>query len=217
MTMPDLVATRDLKALNEWLAEAGPLDIAEELARLAPADRAIPFRLLPKERALEVFEVLDPLHQQELLEGLRDSSVRQLVEDMDPDDRARMVDEMPAKIAKQVLAGLSPRERALTATLLGYPENSAGRVMSPEVVNLKATQTAGEALARLRRVGAGAETIYALPVTDDARRLVGALGLRDLVLADPETRIASLSGTCLSPASPLAWITASETGVMPCR
>ncbi|CAN5762076.1 magnesium transporter [soil metagenome] len=195
MTMPDLVATRDLKALNEWLAEAGPLDIAEELARLAPADRAIPFRLLPKERALEVFEVLDPLHQQELLEGLRDSSVRQLVEDMDPDDRARMVDEMPAKIAKQVLAGLSPRERALTATLLGYPENSAGRVMSPEVVNLKATQTAGEALARLRRVGAGAETIYALPVTDDARRLVGALGLRDLVLADPETRIGDLMST----------------------
>ena len=71
-----------------------------------------------------------------------------------PDDRARLVDEMPAKVAKQLLAGLSPRERVLTATLLGYPENSAGRVMSPEVVNLKANQTAGDALARLRRVGA---------------------------------------------------------------
>ncbi len=127
-----------------------------------------------------------------MLEGLRDTSVRHLFEDMDPDDRARLVDEMPAKVAKQLLAGLSPRERTLTATLLGYPENSAGRVMSPEVVNLKANQTVSEALNRLRRIGASAETIYALPMTDDARRLVGALGLRDLVLADPETPIGDL-------------------------
>ena len=114
---------------------------------------------------------------------------------MDPDDRARLVDEMPAKVAKQLLAGLSPRERALTATLLGYPENSAGRVMSPEVVNLKANQTVGEALARVRRIGGSAETIIALPVTDDARRLVGALGLRDLVLADPDETIGDLMDT----------------------
>jgi magnesium transporter len=99
---------------------------------------------------------------------------------------------MPATVAKQLLGGLSPRERLLTATLLGYPENSAGRVMSPEVVNLKANQSAADALARLRRVGAAAETIYALPVTDDARRLVGALGLRDLVLADPEQQVGEL-------------------------
>ena len=194
MSMPDLVATRDVNALNEWLAQADPLEIAEELGRLPVADRAIPFRLLPKDRALEVFEALDPLHQQELLEGLRDASVRELVENMDPDDRARLVDEMPAKIAKQMLAGLSQRERALTATLLGYPENSAGRVMSPEVVNLKANQTVADALARLRRIGGSAETIYALPVTDDGRRLVGALGLRDLVLADPATPTRRLVG-----------------------
>lgn len=192
MTMPDLVATRDVNALNDWLAEADPLEIAEELGRLPVADRAIPFRLLSKDRALEVFEALDPLHQQELLEGLRDTSVRELVEGMDPDDRARLVDEMPAKVAKQVLAGLSPRERALTATLLGYAESSAGRVMSPEVANLKANQTAAEALSRLRRIGSSAETIYALPVTDDQRRLVGALGLRDLVLADPDTLVGDL-------------------------
>lgn len=192
MTMPDLVATRDVNALTEWLAQADPLEIAEELGRLPVADRAIPFRLLPKDRALEVFEALDPLHQQELLQGLREANVRELVEGMDPDDRARLVDEMPAKIAKQVLGGLSPRERALTATLLGYPENSAGRAMSPEVVNLKANQTVAQALDRVRRIGGSAETIYALPVTDDARRLVGALGLRDLVLADPGTQVGDL-------------------------
>ena len=192
MTMPDLVASRDVNALNEWLNEADTLEIAEELGRLPVADRAIPFRLLAKDRALEVFEALDPYHQQELLDGLRDVTVRELLEEMDPDDRARLVDEMPAKVAKQVLAGLSPRERTLTATLLGYPENSAGRVMSPEVVNLRANQSVAEALARVRRIGGSAETIYALPVTDDHRRLVGALGLRDLVLADPDQSIGDL-------------------------
>jgi magnesium transporter len=190
--MPDLVATRDVNALNDWLNEADTLEIAEELGRLPVADRAIPFRLLAKDRALEVFEALDPYHQQELLEGLRDASVRDLLEEMDPDDRARLVDEMPAKVAKQVLAGLSVRERSLTATLLGYPENSAGRVMSPEVVNLRANQSVAEALARIRRIGGNAETIYALPVTDDQRRLVGALGLRDLVLADPDKSVGEL-------------------------
>jgi magnesium transporter len=193
--MPDLVASRDMEALNDWLAEASTIEVADELARLDPADRAIPFRLLPKDRALEVFEALDPIHQQELLEGMRETSVLQLFEDMDPDDRARLVDEMPAKVAKRLLAGLSPHERALTATLLGYPENSAGRVMSPEVANLKATQSVGDALARLRRVGESAETIYALPVTDDQRRLVGALGLRDLVLADPGAKVGDLMDT----------------------
>jgi magnesium transporter len=189
-TFPE--TTTDLAALNSWLIEADPVEIADELARLPPAERAVAFRLLAKDRALEVFELLDPFHQQELLEGLRDDSVRQLFAEMDPDDRARLVDEMPAGVAKRLLAGLSARERALTATLLGYPDNSAGRVMSPEVVNLRTNQTVADALARLRRIGGSAETIYALPVTDEGRRLVGALGLRDLVLADPEQKVGEL-------------------------
>ena len=121
--------------------------------------------------------------------------MRQLFEGLDPDDRARLTEEMPAKVARRLLAGLSPNERRLTATLLGYPEDSAGRLMSPEVASLRAGMSAAEALERLRRIGRSAETIYALPVTDDHRRLVGALGLRDLVLADPETPVSELMDT----------------------
>jgi magnesium transporter len=155
----------------------------------------VPFRLLSKDRALDVFEQLDPSVQQELLEGLREANVRQLFEAMDPDDRARLTEEMPAKVARRLLAGLSPNERRLTATLLGYPEDSAGRLMSPEVASLRAGMRAGDALDRLRRVGRSAETIYALPVTDDRRRLVGVLGLRDLVIADPDRTIGDLMTT----------------------
>ena len=192
MEPEEILLGSDLDLMDRWLAQADPVEIAEELARLPRERRAVPFRLLARDRALEVFELLDPSVQQELLDGLRDANVRQLFEEMDPDDRARLTEEMPATVARQLLAGLSPAERQLTSTLLGYPQDSAGRLMSPEVASLPAGLTAAQALERLRRIGRSAETIYALPVTDGRRRLIGALGLRDLVLADPETTVGDL-------------------------
>ena len=193
--LDELLERGDLRLVDRWLAQADVVEIAEELSRQPAEKRAVAFRLLAKDRALEVFELLDPSLQQELLEGLRDTNVRQLFEDLDPDDRARLTEEMPAKVATRLLAGLSPNERRLTATLLGYPEDSAGRLMSPEVASLRANMTVAEALDRLRRIGDSAETIYALPVTDDHRRLVGALGLRDLVLARADARVGDLMDT----------------------
>lgn len=195
MELDELLEGGDLELLDRWLAQADVVEIADELSRLPRESRAVPFRLLARDRALEVFERLDPSLQQELLEGLRDTNVRQLFEEMDPDDRARLTEEMPAKVARRLLAGLSANERHLTATLLGYAEDSAGRLMSPEVASLRAGMTVADALERLRRIGRSAETIYALPVTDDHRRLVGALGLRDLVLADPAILIGDLMDT----------------------
>lgn len=193
--LDELLEGGDLELIDRWLGQADEVQIAEELSRLPREQRAVPFRLLGKDRALEVFELLDPSLQQELLEGLRETNIRELFEDLDPDDRARLTEEMPAKVARRLLAGLSPNERRLTSTLLGYAEDSAGRLMSPEVASLRAGMTASEALERLRRIGRSAETIYALPVTDDHRRLVGALGLRDLVLADPATPVGELMDT----------------------
>jgi len=191
-TLPELVESGDIERLNDWLKETNTVEIAEELARLDPEMRAVPFRLLPKDEAIEVFETLDPTDQQTLLESLRDERVIQLFEAMDPDDRARLVDEIPAKVARRLLAGLSPWERALTSTLLGYPEDTAGRIMSPEFVSLRAGMSVEQALDKVRRAGRSAETVYALPVTDDQRHLIGAIGLRDVVLADPDQRIGDL-------------------------
>ena len=193
--LDELLDGGDLELIDRWLGQAGVVRIADELSRLPREQRAVPFRLLAKDRAIEVFELLDPSLQQELLEGLREANVRMLFEELDPDDRARLTEEMPAKVARRLLAGLSPNERRLTSTLLGYAEDSAGRLMSPEVVSLRATMSAADALERLRRIGRSAETIYALPVTDNQRRLVGALGLRDLVLADPATPVGDLMDT----------------------
>lgn len=192
LTLTDLVRDRQLDAIDAWLDEHGALDVAEELVRLEPADRAIVFRLLAKDRALAVFEALDPLHQQQLLEALADDSVHELFLGLDADDRARLLDEMPAKVARQLLVRLPAEARNNTNALLGYPEESAGRAMSPRYVSLRSSMTAADALSKVRRAGLRSREVLTLPVTDDERRLVGAVDLPDVVTAPVNTRIAEL-------------------------
>jgi magnesium transporter len=182
----------ELTDLRARLASLDVVETAAELAHMAPAERATAFRLLSKGRALNVFQLLDAAHQEELLSGLRDEQTRQLLEAMDPDDRARLFDEMPAMVVKKLLAGLSPREQRLTSLLLGYPEKSAGRIMTPEFVTLRAEMTVSEALTKVRQRGALAETILVLPVTDAELQLRGVVSLSALVLADPALRVASV-------------------------
>jgi len=188
MTLSPLPA-EDLRALRQELGDRDALSIADDLGRLEPAERAKVFRLLTKQKAMAVFQLLDTVHQEQLVSGLRDEQVLRLVQELDPDDRARLFDEMPAAVVRRMLAGLSPRERRLTSMLLGFPEESAGRIMSPKFIRLIPEMTVAEALERVRRRGRDAETIYALPVTDEELRLVGAVELRDLLLAEPETLI----------------------------
>jgi magnesium transporter len=103
---------------------------------------------------------------------------------MDPDDRARMLGEAPATFAHRVLQGLSPKERAMTASLLGYPEDSVGRVMSPEVVTIPESTPVPEILTVVKRKGKAAETIDILAVVDRSRKLVGVMELSQVVMAD---------------------------------
>jgi magnesium transporter len=108
---------------------------------------------------------------------------------MSPDDRVRLFDELPAKVVRRLLAELSPAERRVTAQLLGYEAETAGRLMTTEFIDLKEFHSAAQALAIVRRRARDTETIYSLYVTDASRHLTGILSLRDLVVADPETRI----------------------------
>ncbi|MER7168994.1 magnesium transporter [Micromonospora sp. NPDC000207] len=185
-TLSRLVARNDLASVRRWLDEQPAYVVADELARMDRVAAGVPFRLLDKDQALEVFEELGPVDQQAILAGLRDQAFRDLVEEMDPDDRARMLSEAPAKVAQRVLAGLSAHERRLTATLLGYPARSVGQLMTPETVVLPRQLTAGAALRLVRERGAHAETVYTLPVVDAGRRLVGVVELRDVVLSAPD-------------------------------
>ncbi|MGW1741484.1 magnesium transporter [Nocardia sp. NPDC001965] len=191
-SLQNVAESHRVDAALHWLDNHPPHVIADELARMDAVEAGVAFRLLDKDLALAVFEELEPVDQQQILQGLRDQSFRELVEGMAPDDRARMLREAPAKVAKKALAGLSPRERRMTAALLGYPEGSVGRYMSPEVVAIPGTLTVADALRTVRLKGGNAETVYTLPVVDAGRRLQGIVELRELVLTGPDTMVADL-------------------------
>ncbi|MFB8188160.1 magnesium transporter [Microbacterium sp. NPDC055988] len=176
---------RDLSALRAALATRSPLSIARVLDRADTADRAVLYRLLSREAALEVFGILDVGMRADLFRGLRSEDVARVFEELDPDDRAQLLDELPAGQATALMRDLSPDERDLTASLLGYPRRSVGRRMTPEFVRLDAQLTVGDALTQIGHHGERAETVYSLPVTDRERRLLGAVSLRDLVLGSP--------------------------------
>lgn len=188
-----VVRHQDLDTVQERLPRYPPHAIADELARMGAVEAGVALRLLPKDRALAVFEELEPVSQQQILEGLRDRSFLDLVEGMEPDNRTRMLKEAPAKIVKRVLAGLSPGERRTTSALLGYPDGSVGRYMTPETVALPQDLTVEQALQTVREKGAEAETVYTLPVVDSERRLTGIVELRDLVLDRPSTPVSELA------------------------
>lgn len=183
---------RDLLRLRTALAEVHTTDIVALMGRISFRRRALLFRLLPKGRAVAVFEALDAGLAAELLNGLRDERVGQIIEDLDPDDRVGFLDELPATVAKKLLLGLSPKERDLTSTLLGYPTGSIGRRMSPEYIKVLATMTAKEAVEHVRATGQKATTIYFLPVAGETRVVVGAVELRTLLLAEPDSLVQEL-------------------------
>ena len=186
------MAQPDIDRLMQCVSRRTAVECADELVRLPAPAQSSAFGLLDDERGLAVFEALEPAEQVRLLEALPFERSSRLVEAMDPDDRVRLLDAASDALGEVLLSGLSPSERELTSRLLSYPPESAGRIMSPEFVSLRAEMTVEEALEEVRTTGTEAETIYTLPVTDEDRRLLGIVGLRDLVLGEPHASVGRL-------------------------
>ncbi|WP_104103896.1 magnesium transporter [Arthrobacter sp. 08Y14] len=188
-SLPDVARALDRLSVAETM---------EQLERLNSIDRALAFRTLPKERALEVFERLDALLQADLVAGLQDAQVAEVFAGLSPDDRVALLDELPASVAKRLLLGLSDKDRALTNTVLGYPQGAVGRYMSPQFVTTRPWFTAAQTMARVRAQLDDAESIYTIPVVDEGRRLVGVVSLRDVLRAAESDPVASLMKDPLS-------------------
>ncbi|MDN5743855.1 MAG: magnesium transporter [Nocardioidaceae bacterium] len=182
----------DLIALADVVAPATTDQMAALVERLPLKQRAVIYRLLPKERAIDVFERLSPGLQSDLIRGLQDSEVAAIFADLDPDDRVWLLDELPAAVAPRLLHGLSEKERQLTADVLGYPKNSVGRRMTPEYVSTRTESTAAETLRRVYARLDEAETVYTLPVLDSGRHVAGVVSLRDLLRAADQDRIGDI-------------------------
>jgi magnesium transporter len=179
----------DLNQLKAELNELPPIDVGDYIVELPSERRAIAFRLLKKDRATEVFEYLPPEVQEELIGSMHNIQLQQIIESMSPDDRAELFDELPARVVKQLLQQLSPNERQATATILGYGEDTAGRLMTTEYVQLRQGLTVKEAPQKMRLTDQDKETVYYAYVTDDFRRLKQVVSLRQLVFSIPEVSI----------------------------
>lgn len=178
-----------------------PLNITEtleQLERLNTLERALAYRTLPKDRALAVFERLDAALQADLVTGLQDSELAEVFEEMSPDDRVALLDELPASLANRLIHGLSEKERILTSTVLGYPQRSVGRFMSPEFVITHPELTVNETFTRVKTQLDDAESIYTIPVTDTGRHLVGVVSLRDVLRAESDVLISEIMKSPLS-------------------
>ncbi len=192
------LAEQDLTAVGRELAVAPTDQVTKALERLEPRERAITYRLLEKDRAVEVFDDFDPGLQSDLVRALQDAEVTAIFAEMDPDDRVWLLDELPSAVAPRLLRDLPPRERELTSAVLGYPQGSIGRRMSPEYVAARTDHTAAQALERVDQRLDDAETIYTLPVIDASRHVVGVVSLRGLMRADPTARVDDLMKPALT-------------------
>ncbi|MDJ0598961.1 MAG: magnesium transporter [Crocosphaera sp.] len=187
-----LLEQGNLQGAKALLVPVQPVDIAEAIEGLPKSMQVIAFRLLVKEEAIAVYEHLDSTVQQSLVEQFKQQEVRDIVDEMSPDDRARLFDELPAKVVRRLLEQLSPEERQATALLLGYEEDTAGRIMTPEYISLKQSLTVAQTLEKIRTLATTSEIVYYLYVTDASRHLVGIVSLRDLVLSSPEVTLGEI-------------------------
>ncbi len=189
----NVVDIEDLSRLKLDLNRLQAVDVGEYISRLPRKKRALAFRLLNKGQAINVFEYLPPEIQQQLINSLHDSRVVQIVEEMSPDERAVLFDELPAGVVKRLLHELSPEQRQATATILGYSEGTAGRVMTTEYVRLQEGLTVGEALEKIRRQDRDKETIYYAYVTDYNRKLRSVVSLRQLLFSLPDALLRDIA------------------------
>lgn len=191
-----MLEERKYAELREFLKETNEIDIAEIISNLEDKHYAmILFRMLSEESASQVFAYLDIDAQVEIVTNFSESELREIMEELFFDDIVDLVEEMPAEYVNKVLRNISREERQLMNEFLGYPEESAGSVMTIEYVSLYKSYTVKDALDHIQKVGLRKETIYSSYVVDTNRRLNGIISLRKLVTSDPDLYISDIMET----------------------
>ena len=188
-----LIDERNLSTLKEILSDWTPPDIAELIANLpAENEQVIIFRLLPHDLAADTFEYLDFDMQMNLIKAMGKEEVASILNEMSADDRTALLEELPSAAAKQMIMMLSPEERKIATSLLGYPENSVGRLMTPDYIAVKPEWSIKETLDYIRKNGKDSETLNVIYVIDDKGKLIDDIKIRDIILAPLEFIIADL-------------------------
>ncbi len=187
-----ILRARDYARLRDMLRNRHAGDIATLLTALSLEDQAVVFRVMPRKDAAAVFEYLSQDAKESLLKAMAQEDVAALLNNMAPDDRTLFLEELPAEATRQLLSLLTPQERAVAVTLLGYPEKSVGRLMTPNYVSVREQWTVREVLDHVRLHGQDSETLNVIYVVDEQGLLVDDVRIREFLLAPLDRQVADL-------------------------
>lgn len=188
----ELIEKRDWAELRGLLSELPAPDIADMLRRLEKPDRVLIFRVFPRQLSSEIFSYLESQDKDTFLKELTNEETQQILSNLSPDDRAQFFEELPGQAIQRLLNLLNPDDRRETLQLLGYPEESVGRLMTPDYVAVRSNWSVGQALEHIRLKGKDSETINVVHVTDDSWVLLDALSLRKFILAKPDDPVSGI-------------------------
>lgn len=188
----ELIKEKQYAKLKGLLMDIEPVDIAAMFDDLPKRYMPLLYRLLPKETAAEVFVELDADTQEMLITGFSDNELKEVLDELYLDDAVDIIEEMPANVVKRIIRHSDPELRHSINEILNYPKDSAGSIMTIELINLKEDMTVADAFTKIRRTGVDKETIYTCYVTDRNRILLGIVSVKDLLLAPEDGIIADI-------------------------
>jgi magnesium transporter len=186
-----LIAENNLAELEDFLNELNISDV-EELIDELPEHGPLFLETLHLKRAVNVFRILDFPTQERIFKKLSATKVREIINEMPPDDRTSFFSELKGDVVKHLIIMLPPQDRKEALSLLGYPEDSVGRLMTPDYITVKEHWSIVRILDHIRRYGNASETIDVLYVLDNSGKLIDDIRIKDILLADPETQVGQL-------------------------
>jgi len=192
-----LIEDKSWKKVKQELTNVEPFEIAEIIGSLSKSDQIILFRLLSRKQAKETFQHLSYEDQEDIIESLATNATKlsTLLNDLDPDDRTAFFEELPGTMSQRLLQMMSKEERDIATKLLGYPEESIGRLMTPEYVAVKPYFTVQETIDHIRKYGQDSETLNVIYIVDDEWKLIDDIKVREILLASPDKLISEISDT----------------------
>src|SRR5438067_7390806 len=185
----ELIAERNFGALRELFSDWPPADVADVILDLPEDEQVIIFRVLPAALAADVFEYIGIEEQQNLLRAMAHEQVVAILNEMSPDDRTALLEELPSAAARQLIKLLTPEERQIAQSLLGYPEGSVGRLMTPDFIAVHDDWTIKEVLDHIREFGRDSETLNVIYVVDERGKLIDDLRMREFLLRPFEAKV----------------------------
>ena len=187
-----LIDARNFNALRELFREWPPADVAEVILDLPDDEQVIIFRVLPAALAADVFEYIGIEEQQNLLRAMAHEQVVGILNEMSPDDRTALLEEMPSAAARQLIKLLTPEERRIATALLGYPEGSVGRLMTPDFIAVNEDWTVQQVLDYVRTYGHDSETLNLVYVVDERGKLIDDVRMREFLLRPLTTKVSEI-------------------------